>query len=286
MSRKALVVAFVVCLSLAAPTSAAGSGNPNVAALQVALAARGLYHGTIDGVMGPATHGAVWRFQRRAHIAADGIPGPQTCRALGRYCRHKLGTRMLGFGKSGWDVAALQFTLAAHGFPSGTFDGGFGAHTDAALRRFQRSARLLADGVAGPATYAALRRPAPRCPIALRRPILAPVGDRFGPRGNRFHPGVDFPAAYGTTVRAAAGGRVVHAGWDSGGYGLLVTIAHGHRVWTMYAHLSRVRVLVGHWVRGGTLVGNVGATGEATGPHLHFEVRLRGAAVDPLPALR
>jgi lysozyme family protein len=286
MSRKALVAAFVACLALAAPTSAAGAGKPGVAALQVALSARGLYAGTIDGVLGPATERGVRRLQRRAHIAVDGVPGPQTCRALGRYCRHKLGTRLLVTGKSGWDVAALQFALAAHGFPSGSFDGGFGSHTDAALRRFQRWVHLGADGVAGPATYAALRRLVPRCPISLRRPVRASVGDRFGPRGNRFHAGVDFPASFGTGVRAAASGRVVHAGWDSGGYGLLVTIAHGQGVRTMFAHLSRVRVLVGQWVRVGARIGDVGASGEATGPHLHFEVRLRGAAVDPLPALR
>ncbi len=286
MPRKALVAAFVACLALAAPTSAVGAGSPNVAALQVGLYARGLYHGTIDGVMGPGTRAAVRRFQRRAHIAADGVPGRQTCRAMHRYCRHKFGTRILVMGKRGWDVAALQFALAAHGFPSGAFDGGFGPRTDAALRRFQRWAHLGADGTAGPATFSALRRRAPRSPIALRRPIRAPLGDPFGPRGNRFHPGLDFPAPYGRAVYAAAFGQVVHASWDAGGYGYLVTIRHGHHVRTMYAHLSRIRVRVGQWVRAGARVGNVGASGEATGPHLHFEVRVSGAAVNPLPALR
>lgn len=286
MPRKALVAAFVACLALAAPTSSAGAGSPNVAALQVALYARGLYHGTIDGVMGPGTRAAVRRFQRRAHIAVDGVPGRQTCRAMRRYCKYKFGTRMLVMGKRGWDVAALQFALAAHGFPSGAFDGGFGPHTHAALRRFQRWAQLRADGTAGPATYSALRRAAPRSPIALRRPISAPLGDRFGPRGNRFHPGLDFPAPYGRAVRAAASGRVVHAGWDAGGYGYLVTIQNRNHVRTMYAHLSRIRVRVGQWIQAGARVGSVGASGEATGPHLHFEVRVRGAAVNPLPALR
>ena len=65
-----------------------------------------------------------------------------------------------------------------------------------------------------------------------------------------------------------------------------MTIAHRDGVRTMYAHLSRVDVRVGQRVRTGARVGLVGATGDATGPHLHFEVRLRGAAVDPLPALR
>lgn len=282
-SLSALAAAFLLCLTVA---TSARAGNPDVAALQVALRARGLYSGTIDGLIGPGTTAAVRRFQRRAHITVDGVPGRQTRRALGRYGRHAFGTRLLHTGRSGWDVAALQFALAAHGFPSGTVDGGFGPRTEAALRRFQHWARLGADGVAGRAAYTALRRPPARCPIGLRRPVSGPVGDRFGPRGNRFHPGIDFPVSYGTGVRAAAGGRVVFAGWNSGGYGYLVTVAHRHGVRTMYAHLSRIRVRIGRWVSAGTLLGNVGATGFATGPHLHFEVRLRGAAVNPLPALR
>jgi murein DD-endopeptidase MepM/ murein hydrolase activator NlpD len=285
MKVKALAAIFVACSALAAPSAAAMS-RPNAAALQVALQARGLYGGPIDGFVGAGTRAAVRRFQRRHHLTVDGVAGPQTRRALGRYGRKRFGARLLHAGRSGWDVAALQFALAAHGFPSGTFDGGFGPHTDAALRRFQRWARIGADGVAGPATYAALRRPPAHSPIPLRRPIRAPVGDRFGPRGNRFHPGVDFPAVYGARVQAAASGRVVHAGWDSGGYGYLVTLANGHGVRTMYAHLSSVHVRRGQRVRVGTRVGNVGASGEATGPHLHFEVRVRGAAVNPLPALR
>ena len=285
MSPRALAAAFVIFLALAAPAAAA-VGKPNVAALQVALQARGLYAGTIDGLAGPTTATGVRRLQRRARIAVDGVAGPQTRRALGRYARHRFGTRLLNMGKSGWDVAALQFALATHGFPSGTFDGGFGPHTDAALRRFQRFAKLGADGVAGPATYAALRRPPARSPISLRRPVRAPVGDRFGPRDNRFHTGIDFTASSGANVRSAVSGRVVHAGWDSGGYGYLVTLRHGNSVRTMYAHLSAVLVHRGQRVAAGVLLGRVGATGHAFGPHLHFEVRVRGAAVDPLPALR
>jgi murein DD-endopeptidase MepM/ murein hydrolase activator NlpD len=285
MSPRALAAAFVLFLALAAPAAAA-VGKPNVAALQVALRARGLYVGTIDGLAGPSTTTAVRRLQRRARIAVDGVAGPQTRTALGRYARHRFGTRLLNLGKSGWDVAALQFALATHGFPSGTFDGGFGPHTDAALRRFQRFAKLGADGVAGPATYAALRRPPARSPISLRRPVRAQLGDRFGPRDNRFHTGIDFTAPSGANVRAAASGRVVQAGWDSGGYGYLVTLWHGDGVRTMYAHLSAVLVHRGQRIAAGARLGRVGATGHAFGPHLHFEVRVRGAAVDPLPALR
>jgi murein DD-endopeptidase MepM/ murein hydrolase activator NlpD len=117
------------------------------------------------------------------------------------------------------------------------------------------------------------------------RPVSAAIGDRFGPRDNRFHTGVDFTASYGATVRAARSGRVTYAGWNAGGYGYLVVVRHDHRVRTFYAHLSRIYVGVGRRVGVGTQLGAVGATGHATGPHLHFEVRVRGAAVDPLPAL-
>jgi murein DD-endopeptidase MepM/ murein hydrolase activator NlpD len=284
MSPRALVAVLVVLLTLAAPSGAlAGRG---VAALQVTLKARGLYAGTIDGIRGPATSAAVRRFQRRHGLSVDGIVGPQTRRALGRYARHRFGSRLLRRGKTGWDVAALQFALAKRGFPCGTFDGGFGPHTAAALGRFQRWSHLVRDGIAGPATYSALNRRPARAPYALARPIRAPFGDRFGPRGNHFHAGLDFPAPFGRAVRAAASGRVVRTGWHSGGYGYRVRIAHRRQVRTLYAHLSRIAVRRGQRVSAGTRIGRVGSTGRSTGPHLHFEVRVRGAAVDPLPALR
>src|SRR6266540_3687442 len=92
MSPRALAATFVLFLALAA---AAAAGKPNVAALQVALRARGLYVGTIDGLAGASTSLGVRRFQRRAGIAVDGVAGPQTRRALGRYGRHRFGTRLL-----------------------------------------------------------------------------------------------------------------------------------------------------------------------------------------------
>jgi murein DD-endopeptidase MepM/ murein hydrolase activator NlpD len=239
----------------------------------------------VDGVLGPGTESALRRFQKRRGLAADGVPGPRTRKALGRYgLRSPLGRRELRLGAHGWDVAALQFALAWHGFPSGNFDGVLGSHTDAALRGFQRWAGIGPDGVAGPTTVAALRLPVARCPLSLAHPLIAPVGDVFGPRGNRFHAGVDFPAEAGTPVGAARGGRVVFAGPSGSGWGRLVEIEHGSGVHTRYAHLSRIDVRVGVRVAGGSTVGLVGATGEATGPHLHFEVLVRGANVDPLAA--
>src|SRR5262249_27147154 len=125
----------------------------------------------------------------------------------------------------------------------------------------------------------------PRSPILLGWPLLAPVGDGFGPRGDAFHAGIDLLAPAGTPVIAGTAGRVTWAAPRAGGWGKLVTIAHAGGVRTMYAHLSRIDVRVGQFVSGGTVIGLVGATGDATGPHLHFEVRLHGAAIDPLTAL-
>jgi peptidoglycan hydrolase-like protein with peptidoglycan-binding domain len=284
----AMRFSVVVLTALVLAPAAAATGRSDVAAVQVALRAKGLYTGTIDGVAGPQTNVAVRRLQRRAGLAVDGIVGPATRRALGRFGRPELGSRQLKLGAVGWDVARLQFLLATKGFPSRTIDGAYGPHVQRAVRGFQRFAGLSVDGCAGPATIGAvLRSGTATIPIGLGWPLDAPVGDPFGPRpGGRFHTGIDLPAATGMPVRAAAAGRVAWAAWLAGGWGNLVTVADGHGVRTLYAHLSRIDVNVGQHVTRGAVLGAVGATGDATGPHLHFEVRVRGAAVDPLPALR
>jgi murein DD-endopeptidase MepM/ murein hydrolase activator NlpD len=90
----------------------------------------------------------------------------------------------------------------------------------------------------------------------------------------------------GTRVAAAGRGTVAFAGWDSGGYGNTVVIEHPLGVRSLYAHLSRIGVNRETSVSAGDTVGRVGSTGISSGPHLHFEVRLRGAAINPLTALR
>ena len=275
---------FVAAFFFAAPAQPRGSSD--VAALQVALRAHGVYAGTVDGISGPQTRRAVRAFQRGAGLVADGVVGPRTRRALGRYGRPQLGRRALRAGRVGWDVSELQFLLAWRGFPSGTMDGAFGLRTRAAVMRFQRFARIGVDGLAGPATVGALRRRAPRPPLSLSWPLGGPLTQGFGPRGARFHAGIDLAASYGAPVGAARRGRVAYAGWHNGGFGYLVAIAHGRGVRTLYAHLARTTVYVGQRVAAGTRIGLVGSTGISTGPHLHFEVRYRGAAADPLRALR
>jgi len=265
-------------LALVLPAGAAAA-DARVAALQVALQSRGLYRGPVDGVAGPGTRRGVVKLQRRAGIAVDGIAGPQTFAALGG--SPVLGRRVLHAGMRGLDVAALQFSLAQHGFPSGTFDGVFGDRTGRAVRRFQRSSRLTPDGRAGPATAAALAAPPRQCPVALHRPIDGPLSDVFGPRGSRFHAGIDIAAPSGLGIAAAGAGHVTWAAW-LGGFGNLVVIAHANGIRTFYAHLSVIEVGLKQHVAAGFEIGRVGSTGDATGPHLHFEVHVRGAAVDPL----
>jgi murein DD-endopeptidase MepM/ murein hydrolase activator NlpD len=265
---------------LTAPPASAGD---RVAALQVGLRAHGVYRGDVDGVAGPGTAGGVRALQRRAGLTVDGIAGPATRKALGTLGRHPVGSRPLRPGDRGFDVAALQFALESHGFPLGIVDGAYGAHTVAAVERAQAYGGLRRDGVAGPATQALLRGPPPAAP-PVRRPIAARVGDGYGPRGAGWHPGLDFPAPTGTPVTAAAGGRVAFAGYDDG-YGLTVVLDHGNGLRTRYAHLSAATVAPGAAVGAGGLIGRVGATGFATGPHLHFEITVRGAATNPAPAL-
>lgn len=282
LRRTPLILALAATLALPAP--AVAMGKPSVAALQVGLQKAGLYTGQIDGITGKQTRAAVRRLQQRRGLAVDGIAGPATREALGKLGRHPLGSRPLRAGMVGFDVAALQFTLAWHGFPSGDFDGVFGPRLDTAVRRLQSAEGLGVDGVVGAGTLAALRGPLPRSPVQLAWPVRAPAGERFGPRGSRFHAGVDLIASRNTHVGAARAGVVTYAG-RNGGFGKLVILDHGQGVTTYYAHLRRIDVALGERVEVGDCVGRVGSTGNSSGPHLHFEVRVRNAALDPLTAL-
>ncbi len=116
--------------------------------------------------------------------------------------------------------------------------------------------------------------------------ISSPFGNRYHPvLGQwRLHTGVDLAASSGTTIRAAADGIVLDAGW-MGGYGLTVIIAHTTSVSTLYAHGSTVLVNAGQRVTAGQAIARVGTTGWSTGPHLHFEVRVNGDPKDPLKYL-
>jgi murein DD-endopeptidase MepM/ murein hydrolase activator NlpD len=116
--------------------------------------------------------------------------------------------------------------------------------------------------------------------------ITSPFGWRTNPLGGgpEFHQGLDIAAPMGTAVTAAAAGSVIMAQWY-GGYGNYVLIDHGGGYSTGYGHLSAIYVSVGQSVARGQAIGAVGSTGQSTGPHLHFEVRIAGKPVDPAPRL-
>ncbi|MDO8211725.1 peptidoglycan DD-metalloendopeptidase family protein [Conexibacter sp. CPCC 206217] len=306
-----MAVALVTAVALGPATAPAGAASSSTAALQVALGAVGLSPGPVDGIAGPRTQRALRAFQHRKRLAADGVPGPRTRHALGRRGRPTLGSRPLRSGQRGWDVAALQFLLHTRGFGPDGFDGGFGPNTRDAVVRYQRAAGLSVDGVAGPATISALRHRrvpssgsgssgsgssgsgssgtvstgSPSGSVAFLRPVPGGWTDGFGWVGGRRHTGLDFPEAFGTPVNAAGVGTVTLAQYTTGGYGNLVVVQHrlGYETW--YAHLSRFAVSVGQSVAGGSRIGYVGSTGRSTGPHLHFEVRLFGTPINPVPQL-
>lgn len=129
-----------------------------------------------------------------------------------------------------------------------------------------------------------------RSTLLASRPTVWPVrgwiSSGFGDRNNpvtgkgSFHSGVDIANDNGSPIRATADGTVSFAGWE-GGYGKLVVLNHGNGFSTYYGHLSEIKAGVGQRVARGQVIGRMGATGNTTGPHLHYEIRLYGASVDP-----
>ena len=115
----------------------------------------------------------------------------------------------------------------------------------------------------------------------LSWPVSGPVTSSFGVRWGRMHEGIDIAVGQGTPVHAAAAGTVIYAGWMEG-YGNLVAIDHGNGLSTAYGHNSSLASSVGQSVSAGQVIAYSGSTGHSTGPHVHFEVRVNGAPVDPL----
>lgn len=126
--------------------------------------------------------------------------------------------------------------------------------------------------------------------VPSSHPVDGPVGSGFGFRIDpitgraALHTGLDFPSDVGTSVQAAASGMVIVSQVHPA-YGNMIEIDHGNSLITRYAHASKLLVKAGMMVKRGQKIAEVGNSGRSTGPHLHFEVHLRGAAVDPLSAL-
>ena len=135
-------------------------------------------------------------------------------------------------------------------------------------------------------------RASPRIPSA--RPIrdVANFTSGYGVRSDPFrgraamHAGIDLAGPIGTPIYATADGIVGRSEWNSGGYGNLVEINHGQGIQTRYGHLSRCIAQPGQRVRRGELIGLMGSTGRSTGSHLHYEVRIDGRAVNPIPFMQ
>lgn len=118
-------------------------------------------------------------------------------------------------------------------------------------------------------------------PVKSRFRISSPFGMRWG----QMHEGVDMAAPTGTPIYAPADGTVIFAGWERG-YGNLIKIRHDFGITTRYGHLSKIRVKVGEKVSQGERIADMGSTGHSTGPHLHYEIRTGGKAIDPMTFIK
>jgi len=138
-------------------------------------------------------------------------------------------------------------------------------------------ARARAEDLANTLTFVPLRKP-----LTGELDMSSPFGVRVDPFVHEaaVHTGMDFRGNIGDQVHATAAGKVVKAGWE-GGYGQMVEIDHGEGLTSRYGHLSQIDVWLGQKVRVGDVVGHMGSTGRSTGPHLHYETRINGEAVNP-----
>ena len=144
------------------------------------------------------------------------------------------------------------------------------------------SSRTFLTALAVMAAFAMASCVIPRWPV--EGTLTSPFGLRFRGASPDLHPGVDISAPAGTPVHVMKPGRVVFTGTMSG-YGLTVIVDHGPNLRTLYAHLSRIDVATGDELTQRTVLGAVGATGNATAPHLHFEITRWGRSEDPVPLL-
>lgn len=290
----------------------AGQAGDAVKAMQSALIAAGVpVRGGADGRYGPATSQAVAAYQTNLRLPATGTVDTLTAQLLGLVA----GPALPKFGEKSTNVASLQQLLINLGIPvRGGADGSFGPITQAAVTAFQNSQGLPANGIVDlrtglflglipgatpPGKVEGGTPPAatsPATPPATNPmqifPVLGPCyfSDTWGaPRsGGRRHEGVDIIAASGTPVYAVTAGTITRQFFDQagslGGNALRLTAPDG--TYFHYAHFSRFAdgVNVGTVVKAGQIIGYVGATGNTSTPHLHFEYHPGGgAAVNPFP---
>jgi Meckel syndrome type 1 protein len=242
-----------------------------------------------DGIYGPQTEGAVKQFQIAHGLGATGIVDTHTWAELFR-------VQVKYFGSSSSSSSAHTVLASAGTQPAASPSTGGPDLSDRADVRGEIESSSPSNGSEpAPAPAPAPAQPTPvstsgsgGCTSDGR--IVTPVsnGTETSPygddRGDHIHSGEDIAAPTGTTVRAANCGTVSISGTESG-YGEMVCIQHAGSTTTCYAHLSERDVAVNDYVKAGQKIGEVGCTGNCTGPHVHFEVRLDGKATDPAPYL-
>lgn len=159
--------------------------------------------------------------------------------------------------------------------------------TDSVGNTVTNRLRLSVPAVAAPNPGGGSTAPPPTAPVGtsgMRWPSSGPLTSTFGPRWGRMHQGIDIGSPHGAPIIAAKDGSVTFSG-SQNGYGNTIVVDHGGGVTTLYAHQSKLNAVVGQRVARGQVIGYVGSTGKSSGPHLHFEIRINGTAVNPLPYL-
>jgi murein DD-endopeptidase MepM/ murein hydrolase activator NlpD len=189
---------------------------------------------------------------------------------------------------AGWAVSSAPARAASRPVAATTVASSADLPRSALLEHLMSYRAQLTLAAPHPAARVAPRasRSVARTPVVSHwvRPAYGAVTSPYGHRWGRMHKGVDIGAPYGAPIYAAFDGVISYAG-PQGGYGRVIVIAHGDGISTAYGHMSSFVRTSGR-VRAGDLIAYVGAAGDATGPHLHFEVRRDGAQFDPLPWLR
>ncbi|MEZ4282930.1 MAG: LysM peptidoglycan-binding domain-containing M23 family metallopeptidase [Myxococcota bacterium] len=207
-------------------------------------------------------------------LLAAGLPGPTGCASrpapepVGAYHEVAPGENLYRIG-------------LRYGVPAAVIARANGIADVTQLRVGQR---LFIPGVRGGSAPSERRIARYDGPLRFAWPVKGRLTSRFGLRGNRPHEGIDLGAPYGTPIHAAEAGRVIHSG-RFGAYGKVVILKHAGAYRSVYAHAQRLFVEKGDFVERGQKIAEVGATGRATGPHLHFEIRRGEVAHDPLAYL-
>ena len=212
----------------------------------------------------------------RLEASLDRVEGRQTAAVQGIQARYEAKTRQV---RAVLDGLGLKFN-AVPGATGGPFvpvkmppanENFAHALTQASI------SRARAQDLWNTLTFVPLRKP-----LTSELDMTSPFGVRIDPFVHEasMHTGMDFRGTVGDPIHATAAGKVVKAGWE-GGYGQMVEIDHGEGLSTRYGHLSEIDVSVGQAVRVGQVVGHMGSTGRSTGPHLHYETRINGEAVNP-----